>query len=374
MTLPLFLKPLGRSRWLYMPVFDCPNVPTRFQRSFLTTLVHGKKKVSQKLRDDEPSSSTLAQLMDNDQEDVSHLQSIRAGSPNNIGDIDNVLMAASHSQEKDLFAWAVIYENQRGMYLFQTPLYSRFSLFPGLDPAPYTLPSSFIPHGTVEEPAKSRFRQVLRRLRRDHPTPTSKAEYPLPDGTWRFVSSNWMLDMQQADVGRLQHDGFEYNWIFRERNWSSIVGFTGWVRRRRWIRLMVRPAISRRKHLEDDARFTTENDTDDSDSAGLWKGDPSSDWERCQRILGDRGRDGKKLELWRNWFSEVNNHSRIVAVLQTHVEEVLHSFVYPDSRAQFLQMLSQHSILQHIDIPLGIGPVSFWSRVQTVEAVKPTTT
>lgn len=51
-----------------------------------------------------------------------------------------------------------------------------------------------------------------------------------------------MIDMRDGNV---QHDGFEYNWSFGGKKWRSRAGRfnTGaLVRRRRWARLMVRPA------------------------------------------------------------------------------------------------------------------------------------
>lgn len=50
------------------------------------------------------------------------------------------------------------------------------------------------------------------------------------------------------DGGSVQHDGFEYNWFFRRGRWRAEVGKLssgGWVRRRRWVRLMMRPGQKR---------------------------------------------------------------------------------------------------------------------------------
>src|SRR6266511_997646 len=106
------------------------------------------------------------------------------------------------------------------------PYYSSLSLLP-TDPAPYTLPDA-----SNQEPS--------------HQPPVTLTTYPLPDGTWRWVSRSWMIDMRsESTQGQVQHDGFEYNWVFRKHNWKAQVGplnAGGWVRRRRWVRLMVRLA------------------------------------------------------------------------------------------------------------------------------------
>lgn len=131
----------------------------------------------------------------------------------------------------------------------------------------------------------------------------------------------------RADSAEVQHDGFEYNWRFRKHNWSPRVGpwnAHGWVRRRRWIRLMVRPAKQKKK-VEYDG-FNTPNSlgwtrpqsftppsvltsgTDITDHwiqvepANVWLGDPEGDWQRCLSVLKLFGRDGRKLELWNLWL------------------------------------------------------------------------
>jgi hypothetical protein len=131
----------------------------------------------------------------------------------------------------------------------------------------------------------------------------------------------------RSDSAEVQHDGFEYNWMFRKHNWSPRVGpcnAHGWVRRRRWIRLMVRPA--KQKKVERDGFNTPDSaawirpwqsssppsiltgGTDILDHwvqvepADVWLGDPESDWQRCLSVMKSFGRDGRKLELWSLWL------------------------------------------------------------------------
>lgn len=140
----------------------------------------------------------------------------------------------------------------------------------------------------------------------------------------------------RSDSGEVQHDGFEYNWLFRRHNWRAQIGSFnagGWVRRRRWIRLMVRPAKPRKKDLEvigssiaspdpnssikpsyrlsTVSTFSPSTNTNLSRSSSrwsqiepdeVWQGDPEGDWQRCRSLLKHIGRDGRKLELWKLWL------------------------------------------------------------------------
>jgi hypothetical protein len=136
-----------------------------------------------------------------------------------------------------------------------------------------------------------------------------------------------MIDMR-SNTGEVQHDGFEYNWMFRQHNWRAHVGsFSagGWVRRRRWVRLMARPAkqaegigtsigpsSDKRKICQSTASsfppsiLTQRTDTTDDwtqiDPDEVWLGDPEADWKRCRSLMKCLGRDGRKLELWRLWL------------------------------------------------------------------------
>lgn len=137
-----------------------------------------------------------------------------------------------------------------------------------------------------------------------------------------------MVDMRGA--GETQYDGFEYNWFFRTRHWRSEVGSLnagGWVRRRRWVRLMMRPAktshrteasstaptphmlyqnIMHMEHVE--AGMTrppsvaSVSGESDGEGADIWRGDAEDDWFRCHSVLRKLGTDGKQLELWRHWL------------------------------------------------------------------------
>ncbi|KAH9950339.1 hypothetical protein B0H21DRAFT_722994 [Amylocystis lapponica] len=301
------------------------------------------------------------------------------------------------SDDEVVYRWAILYENQRGATIFSTSLYSPLSLFPW-DPPPFTIPSA------STSP------------RADQPT-VSLAEYPLPDGTWRWVSRAWMIDMRSE--GEVQYDGFEYGWSFRNDKWRSTVGFMsagGFVRRRRWVRLMVRPSKHAKlpeafaspvpRGAETPSRGATRPPsvvpTMDDDESGLevevWRGD-EYDWERCHAVLRRVGRDGRKLEMWAQWLglTPSNNLSEeiqdapvdagkqlpeeflkppdvvrdgpmtvltgmgdssaprsfMTRLVRAHGSDILKSFIYPDSRAH----------PSEVEVGMGVADdvLDFWS-------------
>lgn len=218
---------------------------------------------------------------------------------------------------QDTYRWAVVYENQRGfafvpfvsgkeyshhlfrsVTLFSTPYYSRLGLLPN-DPPPFTVPEAD--------------------ARRDRQSHVSLHHYPLPDGTWRWVSTSWMVDMRGE--GEVHYDGFEYNWFFRRYKWRPEAGTLsagGWVRRRRWIRLMMRPALPTTVEQRGDgegqhphtvsstlARYSIVPEDSasefETEKIMVWRGD-LDDWKRCRHLMSRLNRDGTKLELWKEWL------------------------------------------------------------------------
>ena len=140
--------------------------------------------------------------------------------------------------------------------------------------------------------------------------------------------------------GQVQYDGFEYNWFFRKHRWSATSA--AWVRRRRWIRLMMRPA---KRSLHPGTEGQILSSTSPSPTIGIpagqrqslvpsngrrsqyswrqslppsvsspysvnssvapgfiWQGDGIDNWERCHDYLRSLTRDGKKLEVWKLWL------------------------------------------------------------------------
>jgi hypothetical protein len=193
---------------------------------------------------------------------------------------------------------------------------SRLSLLP-FDPPAFTLPEA--------NPENRIFAS------KTHQPSLTLATYPLPDGNWRWVSKTWMVDMRSD--AQVQYDGYEYNWLFRKHKWHSDIGpvSTGaWVRRRRWVRLMVKPAKPTPAKPHTPSRSTTPSSTpalshtpwrysvaqsshppsflDSITETGpqapllIWEGVPEDDWIRCHDYLKTISRDGRKLEVWKQWF------------------------------------------------------------------------
>ncbi|CAL1695832.1 unnamed protein product [Somion occarium] len=323
-------------------------------------------------------------------------------------DLDDHLLVNGKLEEdhdKDVYRWALLYENQRGATVFSTPYYSDKSLLP-MDPPPFTIPSAS-PSSKVSQPT------------------VSLKEYPLPDGDWRWVSRTWMVDMRGE--GRTQYDGFEYNWYFRGKNWRSEVGFQnagGWVRRRRWVRLMMRPARGTLYKEAEEGKFPGEypeaeegvgtrppsvvmridvNENVDFDD--VWHGD-DEDWTRCRIVMKRLGRDSRLLELWAQWLgleddevfsadsesrcngrqprkqrtgdsqllpsqpiqdetnpkmAESVDRSQLANVVAAHYPEILQLFIFPESRARFLAMLKRANILPELDEKIARDNLDFWS-------------
>jgi hypothetical protein len=178
--------------------------------------------------------------------------------------------------------------------IFSSAYYSRLGLFP-YDPPPYTVPEA---DG-----------------RRDRQPEVSLHDYPLPDGTWRWVSTSWMVDMRSE--GEVHYDGFEYNWLFRRHKWRpepGVLSAGGWVRRRRWVRLMMRPACPAAIEQSERGvpstispliRYSVPPDSSalelETEKVMVWRGD-LDDWKRCHHLMARLNRDGTKLELWREWL------------------------------------------------------------------------
>ncbi|KAJ7254107.1 hypothetical protein B0H12DRAFT_1116030 [Mycena haematopus] len=342
--------------------------------------------------------------------DVS-IAALPLAGPDRLIDIDPLSALSSASDDQDQYSWAVVYENQRGLKIFSSLYYSYSSLLP-TDPSPFTTPHSS--------------------LKRSEDV--TLAEYSLPDGAWRWLSP-WMIDMR-SDSGEVQHDGFEYNFMFRTHKWHPEVGALSWVRRRRWIRLMMRPAPKDTKKLSPSLGANTpaqsiiapdvtrnrysvassfppsvlESRPEEDPFAEInvdevWQSDNFEvNWERCHAAMLQRaGRDGRLLELWSRWLGHEppaedwrakqrkqwtedddpapleplcetpapvpqspSSIANIVPALRLHGNTILHSFIYPESRARFIQMLHQVGVAAELNSTLvsSSSEVEFWSYVK----------
>lgn len=111
----------------------------------------------------------------------------------------------------------ILYENQRGWFLFGIPLYSHSSLL-NFDPSAW----------------------VTRDLK-DSPVNITNAQ--LPDPSWEWAWQTWYVDMS-SDV---DEQGWQYSFSFSSSAWhGSHPWFHSFVRRRRWVRLRVKRASMER--------------------------------------------------------------------------------------------------------------------------------
>jgi hypothetical protein len=118
-----------------------------------------------------------------------------------------------------------------------------------------------------------------------------------------------MIDMR--DDGSVQYDGWEYNWYFRQHGWRSHIGHLsagGHVRRRRWVRLMMRPAPSKYRTgarcPPSQSPPVVQSPVPPSTSIyeDVWQGELNTDWARYQTLARSVGSDGRCLELWQKWL------------------------------------------------------------------------
>ena len=124
-----------------------------------------------------------------------------------------------------------------------------------------------------------------------------------------------MVDMRSE--GEVHYDGFEYNWLFRRHKWRpepGVLSAGGWVRRRRWVRLMMRPACPTAIEQSERGvpptispliRYSIPPHSSaldlETEKVMVWKGD-LDDWKRCHHLMARLNRDGTKLELLREWL------------------------------------------------------------------------
>jgi len=267
---------------------------------------------------------------------------------------------------------------------------------------------------------------------RSHQPTLTLNSYPLPDGNWRWVSKSWMIDMRHE--GEVQYDGFEYNWRFRKHGWRSHGGF---VRRRMWVRLMMKPGKAMK--TKKDSREGNGVGVDDSATSSasgmasslsnspsgaypgsemadnpleqeieeVWKGDPDQDWERCHSLMKRLGRDGRKIELWRLWLggrivgkgdvpvagkmkqwredehplpNDVTrarqvalaprltppNLEHVKQVLIVHARTLLHSFMYPETRSELIELLAHARLLPELNLGLS-SEMDFYSYMSNLD-------
>lgn len=127
----------------------------------------------------------------------------------------------------------VLYENQRGWFVFGIPLYSHSSLL-NFDPSAWA-------------------------TREMHDSPVNITNAQLPDPSWQWAWHSWYVDMS-TDV---DEQGWQYSSSFSSSAWhGSHPWFHSFVRRRRWVRLRTKRLSDRayrgRSNFEEAHMFTAD--------------------------------------------------------------------------------------------------------------------
>ncbi|CAG8528532.1 5617_t:CDS:2 [Cetraspora pellucida] len=106
------------------------------------------------------------------------------------------------------YEYDILYENQRGLFLFGLPKFSSNALNQA-DPQPWS-------------DKNQKF------------SPMDIYTYQLPNPTWEWVHKEWLVDMS----GDVDEEGWEYAPDFHFPCWHGCYQpFRSFVRRRRWVRL-----------------------------------------------------------------------------------------------------------------------------------------
>lgn len=142
-------------------------------------------------------------------------------------DVLNYLLQENELPDDYEARFDVVVENQRGLKLFGIGLFSRKSLFPLVDPSPYTrLDGSKVtlPLDTLES-------------------------YPIPDLGWEWRWPRWYVLMQE-DV---DESGWMYLSLFWSMNsrWHGKYYFGDFVRRRLWVRVRSRKIDNTKDDVEE---------------------------------------------------------------------------------------------------------------------------
>jgi hypothetical protein len=170
-----------------------------------------------------------------------------------------------------------------------------------------------------------------------------------------------MVDMRGE--GEVDVEGWEYAWSFGSKNWKARTGFLnagGWVRRRRWVRLMMM-GNDTHNHTPENKQPEGPVSLPDMDPI-VWQGD-SGDWERCLKKLKATNVDGLRLELWKDWLQEDGKQrewigsvlsSRVSSreaelVEHTYIEctqgdQIFRALTHPESRLRLLELISNNGL------------------------------
>jgi hypothetical protein len=227
----------------------------------------------------------------------------------------------------------VLYENQRGSFLFGIPLYSHSSLL-NFDPSPW-----------------------MNKEFKDSPVNITNAQ--LPDPGWEWAWKTWYVDMSY-DV---DEEGWQYSFAFgKQFAWHGThPWFHSFVRRRRWLRKRVRkyqaqPGAPQASNLSaahrlNEEYFTIHPKRDQSpdsarsqsyiSSARLEIEEPPEEIKDIATLLKAlrlASIDREKIDLVKRFVMQASDE---LAYLGPHIPEITSHLVFQNSKRRLLIFLKQ---------------------------------
>jgi hypothetical protein len=124
--------------------------------------------------------------------------------------------------------------------------------------------------------------------------------------------------------GDVDSEGWEYNWAFRDHGWRPRVKSLnrgGWVRRRQWVRLMMKPVVLQKTSSSPET-FVDDRALYD-EAVTVWRGD-AQDLTRCLKLLRLAGRDSRRLELWKRWLQTQTKENDLHSTTKSEVDDTSH--------------------------------------------------
>lgn len=249
--------------------------------------------------------------------------------------------------QKQEYAIDVLYENQRGSFLFGIPLYSHSSLL-NFDPSPW-----------------------VNREFKDSPVNITNAQ--VPDPSWEWTWKTWYVDMS-CDV---DEEGWQYSFSFgKSTAWHGThPWFHSFVRRRRWLRKRVKrampmPGALKASNMSAAHKLTAEYFTihpkrDRSRSPDSARPQsyvsilPATEFEEPPQEITDIATLLKSLRLASIDRAKIDLVKRFVAsapadelsYLGPHIPDIMSHLVFQNSRRQLLSFLklSAEEAQQHRD-------------------------
>jgi hypothetical protein len=238
-------------------------------------------------------------------------------------------------QHKHEYAIDVLYENQRGSFLFGIPLYSHSSLL-NFDPSPW-----------------------LNRDFKESPVNITNAQ--VPDPTWEWSWKTWYVDMSY-DV---DEEGWQYSFSFgKSTAWHGThPWFHSFVRRRRWLRKRIKrplpqPGAAKASNLSAAHRLNAEYFTihpkrdrsrspDSALPASYMSVLPASDLEEPPTDITDIATllkslrlaniDRAKIDLVKRFTTSAPSDE--LSYLGPHIPDIMSHLVFQNSRRQLLEYL-----------------------------------